>query len=216
MIKPTHRDRVFKALINSLLPGTSDAKVVGSNLFLIVDFINRIGQNGTMAAGVRTQYAELNLEAGIRAMDATDFVSAVKYLEAGLSFLDGDNWKEHYQLSLQLFQNAALALSTTGNFDLMVKRTNTVFAEALCFEDKIDSYNILIKSLSLRSIRNETFEKGFFVLEQLGETFPSIVDRDVGVKEVLEVKASLQNISIESIADFPRMTDHLRLAGMVS
>ncbi|KAL7550378.1 hypothetical protein ACHAWF_013621, partial [Thalassiosira exigua] len=51
--------------------------------------------------------ANLNLLAGRRAMEKSDYSSAHSFFGHGISFLRKNQWREHYDLSLQLFDLAA-------------------------------------------------------------------------------------------------------------
>ena len=49
------------------------------------------------------EVAQLNLEAGEKALSASAFHSAAKYLLAGLSLLGTDSWEAKYNLTIRLY-----------------------------------------------------------------------------------------------------------------
>ena len=51
--------------------------------------------------------AALNLKAGKLAITYSDFNSALKLFEHGISFLESDHWHNKYVLSIDLFDSAA-------------------------------------------------------------------------------------------------------------
>eukprot|EP00985_Skeletonema_marinoi_P012088 scaffold5769_cov73-Skeletonema_marinoi.AAC.1 len=49
------------------------------------------------------EVAKLNLDAGKKAMNMSDFFSAYSFLEYGISYLQKGHWDTNYDLSLELF-----------------------------------------------------------------------------------------------------------------
>ena len=85
--------------------------------YTAVNQINRGGADCLSDSRQRVMVAALNLKAGQRSLELSDFSTALKLFEHGISFLDGnEQWTSHYNLSLQLFDAAvetACALSDT-------------------------------------------------------------------------------------------------------
>ena len=52
-------------------------------------------------------FAKLNLRAGQKALKKSDFSFAKVHLKAGISFLPKNCWSDHYDLTLQLFDEYA-------------------------------------------------------------------------------------------------------------
>lgn len=128
-IKPDVRVSMLKEIAETLLIRSADERG-DSVLFILVDLINRVGPDRTTDVEERIQYASLNLIAGEKAIQTPDFASALMYLEAGISFLVDDHWKDHYNVSLNLFKNSALVYWAQGKTDLMNSRLDEVFNNA--------------------------------------------------------------------------------------
>lgn len=78
-------------------------------LFFVVDNMNR-GWKLIDDPEQKWELAELNLEAGEKAISASAFQSASKYLLTGLSILGPDSWDVKYDLTLQLYDAGRFAV----------------------------------------------------------------------------------------------------------
>lgn len=99
---PTNRRDAFHLLIGSKLFMQSLPSEMEHMLFFIVDNMNR-GSTLIEDPDQKWEVAQLNLDAGEKAMKETAFHSAAKYLLAGISFLGPDSWDVKYNLSLNLY-----------------------------------------------------------------------------------------------------------------
>lgn len=120
------RLQMMKEIADTLIARTASVERKGAVLFIIVDLINRVGPDNTSSKDDRALYAQLNLSAGDEAMKTPDYSSACLYIEHGISFLDDAHWTHQYNLSLALFEKAALVHWAVGKMNLMTKRINEV------------------------------------------------------------------------------------------
>lgn len=153
----------------------------------------------------------------IKAIQTPDFGSACTYLESGILFLGEDYWAASYNLSLHLFKNAAYVQYAQGETELMMKHLNEVLNNARNFDDKLDSLNVMIQSLSLdaKSV-SKAFEQSFLVLAELGESFPTTPENKTIVKELLDVKTMLEQYAPSSISNIQPMHDPQKVKAMVN
>jgi predicted ATPase len=77
-------------------------------VFFIVDNMNR-GSN-LLLPDQKYEVSQLNLSAGEKALTASAFHSASKYLLKGLSLLGQGSWDTKYNLTLRLFDAGTLHL----------------------------------------------------------------------------------------------------------
>ena len=82
--------------------------------------------------------AELNLRAGRRSIDLSDYNSAFRLFVFGISFLAGDHWASHYRLSVGLYGGAAEAACVLDNSAAVEQYSGELLARAKCFEDRFD------------------------------------------------------------------------------
>lgn len=105
------------ALIN---PALSSGDI--SLLFVAATQMNL---GGPIAVQEKEQYAMIanyNLTAGKKAMDCSDFISGFAYFDNGMSFLRKNHWRDHYDLSLELYNMAskcALSIQDTKSFRII-------------------------------------------------------------------------------------------------
>jgi len=99
---PAPRRESFHLLIGSRLFMQTLPTEMEHMLFFIVDNMNR-GSKLIDDPDLKWEVAQLNLEAGEKALKESAFQSAAKYLLAGVSFLGPDSWGAKYNLSLNLY-----------------------------------------------------------------------------------------------------------------
>lgn len=196
-IEPNGRQKMLLELAETLLKRTGEDRD-DAVLFIIVDFVNRVGPNPNFvsSADKRARYAALNLRAGEKASIVPDYKSVCEYVESGINFLGEDNWKpNHYHLSLALFKHAAIGQWALGNTTLMSDRINEVCHKAKVFEDKLEVLDVLIHSLGMDGASaSKSIEHCSCVLEQLGEVFPSPIQNEYIVEELSKRKTRLLDI----------------------
>ncbi|KAL7434817.1 hypothetical protein ACHAXM_004348 [Skeletonema potamos] len=132
---------------------------------------NQFNLAGPEAAQVESQNAivvNLNLGAGKKAMEMSDFEAAYSYFDNGISFLRKKHWKEHYALSLELFTLAAKCALIKGDVVSLTLLSQQVSRKAQSFEDKLNVMYLATCSLAFSSQLPESIEKGLAILSKLG------------------------------------------------
>ena len=103
--------------------------------------VNQINQGGPAAVHEPNQkniLADLNLKAGRRSIDLSDYNTAFKLFQHGVSFLGEDRWASSYRLSIDLYDSlteVALILNKLAAVELYVQEA---VAHARCFDDKLN------------------------------------------------------------------------------
>ncbi|KAL7431794.1 hypothetical protein ACHAXH_004913 [Discostella pseudostelligera] len=106
--------------------------------------INQINQGGPTAVHEPSQMsiiAQLNLKAGRRSIELSDYITAFKLFRHGISFLGNDHWAFNYRLSLELYDAAAEAAVTNNTISAVALYTDAVVSHASCFDDKLHCKN---------------------------------------------------------------------------
>ena len=186
-----------------------------SVLFVAVDLINRIGKDAVSNNIDQNRlFAELNHRAGKKSIANTDFASAVKYFNSGISFLQGDYWNDQYGLSLSLFENLASSNYCEGNHEQVIMQVNQVFDHAKSFEDKFKSYCVYINIIAIDSI-GEAMSKLFYLLTCLGMNIdPNLVTFPMANADAMDVKQVLLGNQKLGILNSCQMTDRTKLMTM--
>ena len=213
-IEEVERIHILKEVANTLIVQAGEERS-DCILFTIADLINSIGVANTPENEDRRRYAQYNLLAGKIALAIPDFASALSFLKAGIAFLGEECWNDgsNYRLSLDLFNNAALAGWALGETHLMKNGLDEVMNNARCFEDKIDSMSVLIHWQVMTGVSNEMSLANILqVLAHLGETFPDAID-DCAVAEELD---AVKQLLPATLNDLPAMKDTRLIKAMVS
>ncbi|KAL7548735.1 hypothetical protein ACHAWF_012024, partial [Thalassiosira exigua] len=213
-IGPDEGTGMLREVSRTLLSRRADGRRPDAELFILVDLINRLGPDEATPVDC-IRYASLNLLAGEKAIQTPDYCAACNYFESGISYLGVDRWASSYNLSLALSKNAAYAQHAKGQSDLMMKRINEVLDNARTFDDKLESYHVMIQSLALDASNvSKASEQSFIVLRQLGECFPAIPDKDTILKELLDVKTLLEQYVPSSLSKIPPMDNVQKINAM--
>jgi len=133
--------------------------------------VNQLNLGGPHAVQDKSQYitaARLNLRAGKKAMEMSDYETAHLYFDCGISFLRKKHWEEHYTLSLELFSLAARCSLTNGDHTSMKILIAEVVAKAQSFEDKLDVLYFETCALASSSRLADSIEQGLDILSKLG------------------------------------------------
>lgn len=186
---------------------TEDAITAASHLQYGLDFIH--GEEEKVAA------AELLLRAAKRANMASSFSTALTFLRSARALLPPRNqWRDYYQLSLDIHVCAAETEYLVGNYDDSDRECDGLIKNCRSELDMIPAYTTKIFSLGIRARIQEALQLGLEVLSRLGEPVP----RNPGLLQVLlafrKTDGLLRNMSRGDILGLPRMTDPTKLSTM--
>ncbi|MBF2037245.1 MAG: EAL domain-containing protein [Leptolyngbyaceae cyanobacterium T60_A2020_046] len=190
--------------IGRLLRHSTPDTDLDAHLFDIVNQLN-LGRAGMTDAAEQLALAELNLQAGRKAIAATAYVAALEYLETGLSLLPAHAWDNHYDLTWALHTAAAEAAYLAIQFPRSMALAATAQAHAATLLDQVGIYELQMQIDIAQLQMGRAVDTGLAVLGQLGITLRS------------QVAADLQRICLPTLAaldDQPTMTDPNQLAAM--
>lgn len=121
----------------------SISKGQGSNegTFQIVDQINH-GVPSLVQPEAGMEIALLNLKAGARAMEFSDYETASSYLSKAMTLLPQNHWRDHYDMSLRLYILSAKAAYSCSCDNIEQTRTllKTILENGRTIGDKLDAY----------------------------------------------------------------------------
>jgi predicted ATPase len=113
-----------------------------------------------------------------------------------------------------LFDALQEALLVTGDFS----RLSSIIEQPLIFgrnfEDKLNIYNNLVRSLGSSGKTEEAITTAIAVLAQLGEVVPTNITADIYSDEVTNIKRLLHDKSKHDLLSLPMMVDVHKLAAM--
>ena len=131
--QPVHL-QIGQTLLKQYPPEKSDAL-----LFDIVHHLN-LARRVNDGSKERSNLAELNLKAGLKARAASAFEQALQYFTLGLELLGVGAWKRHYSLTLSLHEEATEMSWLCGRLDLMEKLAGAVKDNAQKYQDLANVY----------------------------------------------------------------------------
>ncbi len=178
-------------------------------LFISVNQLNLGGPVTVQDPSQSYTVAQMNLKAGKKAMEMSDFKTASSYLRHGISFLRERHWEDHYGLSLELFELEAKCVFINGDHERVKLLFEEVLEVAQSFEDTLEVTYTCIRSLLTASYIGEALTKGLYVLNELGIVLSG--DLDALLKET---KSMLAEYSDEQLLSLPLMTGQTKLMAM--
>ncbi|KAK1742112.1 putative AAA ATPase [Skeletonema marinoi] len=139
-----------------------------SNLLIAVNQLNLASPEAVQERSQNVIIAKLNLQAGKKTMEMSDFVAAYSYFDNGISFLRKKHWEEHYALSLELFDLAAKCALTNGDIVSLKILSEQVIAYGRSYGDKLNVLYSTTCALAFSSKLPESIDKGLDILANLG------------------------------------------------
>ena len=150
--------------LSSQLIGVGDDAI----LFAAANQLNLGGPEAIEDMSQNFIVAALNLRAGKKAMEMSDFRTAYSYFDHGISFLRKNHWKEHYSLSLELFDLASKCALANGDLVSLTLLSDHVLLHGHSFEDKLNVLYCTTCAMAFSSKLPKSIEKGLDILAKLG------------------------------------------------
>ena len=211
-IREAHRSlyhMVFGLCLVDFAKATDD----DSMLFLAVTQINIAGPSAVFNDSFFAAIAEYNLSAGKKAMSFSQFSSALRYFDHGMTFLRKKHWHDHYDLTLKLFQLAARCALAINDFTSLTNLCSVVSQRARNFDDTLDTSLIMMTSLNHSKV-SESVGYGTSILLKLGVCLPQFPQRDDTLKRLDETRIELNRVPDEVILGFPIISDYKKVMAM--
>ncbi|MGD2182680.1 AAA family ATPase [Lusitaniella coriacea] len=167
----------------------------------IFDIVNQLnmGRELLETESRREELAQLNWVSGKKAISATAYEPAVRYVNAGLELLSSDSWNSQYTLTLNLYLAAIEAEYLNGNVDRASVLSDKALERAQTLLDRVELYELKMTFLMSQNAMQEAIDTGLQVLKLL--------------EIVLEEELPTQLV-IEELIDLPQMTDPYKIAAL--
>ena len=162
----------------------------------------------------RQQLAQLNLNAGRKAKEATAYGAAIHYLNYGMQLLTINSWEIAYELTRNLHEEAAEAAFLNNEFEQMESLIQVVIQQTTTLLDRIKVYEVQLQADQVRHQPFKVIATGRELLDQLGVTLPESVTPSDIQEYVLNTLSTLGGRSIESLVDLPLMDDTKALVAL--
>ena len=189
---------------------------IESNIFDIVNQLNRgvelISHNSIKSHKLfkeetisPLELARFNLIAGHKAKEATAYETAVEYLNFGIELLGVKTWEDEYNLSLDLYIEAAEAEYLNTNYHQSALLAEIVLKNAVNPLDRVKVYELQMQISLGQNHLVKAIEIGLHALEELGVTL-SAIPTDGNWQVDLP--------KLEDLDHYPVLSDPKRLAGL--
>ena len=210
---PESEQKVTHLKIGQLLLRNTLEVELEENIFDIVNQLN-LGRELIQSQVEKNQLAELNLQAGKKAIASNAYDVAAKCLNISLELLDKNSWQEQYQLTLDIHIEAISAEYLNINFERANQLSELVLERAKTLIEKIPVYEKKIQFYMAKNQMRQIIDTVVPLLEELKFPLPKKVNKLGIAIELLQTKINLGNKSIEELVALPIMTDPYQLATM--
>ncbi len=225
--KFTH-DKVLQAAYN-LLPPESRQSVhlqigrllykytrtedLEERLFDIVNHYN-LGMEKIESEEESFLLAAVNLGAAKKAMNSVAYNAVIQYCQAGIRCIQDETWTINYKLAYSLHKLRAEAEYLIGHFEKSESYLLALLEKANSAHDKTEIYSILVSQYNIHAEYSKALTAGRTALKLLGIVVP---EKDYGTWLLIEneeIQRYLEQNSIESLIDLPRMTEGEKQSAM--
>ncbi|HBL14632.1 MAG TPA: serine/threonine-protein kinase PknK, partial [Cyanobacteria bacterium UBA11162] len=157
--------------IGRLLQQKLDNAELGERLFTLVDHLNK-GRALVESDRQKIELAELNLQAGKKAKQATAYTASRDYLILAKALFPGEIWQELYPMAIDLYKELAEVEYLNGNFDQSQNLIEQSIQQAKSAFDSAEFSYLRIYQYTLLGKYQEAIEASITVLRLLGTNLP--------------------------------------------
>lgn len=173
-------------------------------LFMAINQINAAGPDSVVDRDQKIIIADLNLNAGKRAGERSDFQTAFSLFQHGLSYLDADCWENHYDTTMALFDSASQAAVVVNNLEAVSSYSTVINSRAKCLDDKLNCMYVKLKALIHTERFKEAMEYFFEILNDFGE--PPLLPVNEIQEDLTAMISVMKGLPDETILGLSTMT----------
>ncbi len=190
--------------IGRLLQQKLDNAELGERLFTLVDHLNK-GRALVESDRQKIELAELNLQAGKKAKQATAYTASRDYLILAKALFPGEIWQELYPMAIDLYKELAEVEYLNGNFDQSQNLIEQSIQQAKSAFDSAEFSYLRIYQYTLLGKYQEAIEASITVLRLLGTNLPIDNYQAAFDSEIEEYRENLGARAISSLYNSPEM-----------
>lgn len=203
LIDDEHRQLIHLQIARFLLKKLSQSEIK-EKLFTLVDHFNK-GRSLLEIDPEKIKLAELNLQAGKKAKEATAYIASRDYLNLSKNLFPGDIWENCYEMAFNLYRELAEVEYLNGNFE----QSNTLIEQSIHQVkspiEQAEFYYLQINQHTLLAQYKEGIKVGVTVLKLLGINLPTDNFQANFENEVQEYYQNLGTQDISSLYHRPEM-----------
>lgn len=179
-------------------------------LFAAVDHLNK-GSHFVDSDNERIDLVQLNQKASEKARARSALFSAANYSSKAIDILKFENdWMNHYDLLLHVYNDAAELNFACGRFDLSLRRCLEIHRHARNLKDKLAASYIRVEVLYSQQKLTEAIQSCLSVLSNLGQP---LIDNPSTLQILAEwrkTKKMMKGLQPESMLSLPPMQDPIK------
>ncbi len=213
LISESERAKTHWSIGQLLLQNTPKGQRA-KKIFNLVNHLN-LGKGLIVQDNQAKGLAELNLQAGQKALTATAYKSAIRYGKIGLSLLGENSWHKSYKSTLKLHELVIESTCLRGDFNQGLELIKEVQIQAKAILDIIEVSKIKIQAYISQNLLSEAIDTALEILSMLGINFSRNPQKS-DIQEAIKItQTNLANVdNIEELANLPKMTDAKSLGAM--
>lgn len=156
---------------------------------------------------LRARLAKLNLVAANKGRDSAAFALAHNYIKEGLAFLDDKAWEKHYQLCLDVHNQAVDLAVLIGNHDEMERIAQEISAKAKSTLDLEAVTRSRIHSFIAQKKLDSAIVVARGYLKKVGIKFPEKPGKSHVIRGIIQMQLKLIGKDTDKLAALPPMTN---------
>ncbi|MEX2370134.1 MAG: AAA family ATPase [Bacteroidales bacterium] len=210
---PDKENKKVHLRIGRLLDQSADERVRKEKIFDIVFQLNT-GVDLIDNGDEKIHLANLNLQAGEKAIDSSAHNTALQLIENGLTLLPENPWQSEYNLTFRLHEKGAEAAYLSGESDRMNKLTDHLISHARTAAEMKKVYMFRIDDLTAKNKLPEGLNAGLELLDKLGVSFPGNPKTVHIISGLMKTKWLLKGKKPEDLKELDVMSDPNMIAAL--
>ena len=200
LIDPDERAAVHLKIGRLLLKNSASETERQDRLFDIVGHLNR-SIDIMHDADERLGLVRLNLDAGVRAKRSSAFAPALHYFQICLALLDDSAWDRHYDLTFEVYAQAAEAAFLAKSYDEMERLTGIALQNArdLLAKTRIQTTRVL--AYIAQNKFTTAIDIGRAALRPLGVRLPRKANLLDVIRELTVARMIVRERDLEDLRD---------------
>jgi predicted ATPase/signal transduction histidine kinase len=190
--------------IGKLILENSTVESFRSKIFDIVNHLNLAIPIITVSHE-KLKLAGLNLIAGIKAKNTTDYETALNYFNTGLELLSVDRWEEKYRLAFLLSVECIECEYYLGNESNAENLIKEVLEKTKGITDKLQIYILQVKLYSAYGRQTQAVDSAIKGLASIDVNIPTEIDWSMLEKETDRIYELFSDNFEEQILSLPKL-----------
>ncbi len=215
--------------VYQMIPGSEQTENhlnIGRRLFQaisdeaeVAQFLSATAQMNLGRPAIKTEtekaaLAKINLEAAQVAEKTAAYQTALTYVKTGIELLGQQAWQQHYDLTLELYNEALESSFLCLEYDRVDSLFQAVMHHARTELDKMKAYEVRIRTYMSIDALPEAIETARKALARLGEKIPKTIHNGHILSHLLLTKIRMRNRPTETLADLPDMENPKAVAAV--